>query len=120
VKESSLSINEFNKPLRYEDDYAKAILIVRLIILNPGENIYHPLMGIGITKRRYTLMDGTQELEEEISKQIQTYLPELLNTNVEVVYKDHALYFGITVNKKTYLFKKEDSSDTLTLMELKN
>jgi hypothetical protein len=76
VLEPLLSINNFNKPATVGGDYAVVLLILRLIIMEPGSSIFQPEMGIGIkTRYRHVLEDQLSELDTEIKDQISKYLP---------------------------------------------
>lgn len=111
MNESSLSINnKYNKVEVYKNDYAKAILITRLLLMNKGENIYHPDMGVGIISKRFSLIDGTYELENEINEQVKQYLPELIGNKVEIEERDQCLFFSINIDNKSFIFKYEDNN----------
>lgn len=98
MKEHVLSLNNFNMPKVYNGSDAEYILIVRLLLLEPGKIQTHPYMGVGIISRyRYNNEDNFLiTLENDIKQQIQTYLPQLVMTNVSLVIKNNIL--GIIIN----------------------
>ena len=98
MKEHVLSLNNFNMPKVYNGSDAEYILIVRLLLLEPGKIQTHPYMEVGIISRyRYNNEDNFLiTLENDIKQQIQTYLPQLVMTNVSLVIKNNIL--GIIIN----------------------
>ena len=59
MKEHVLSLNNFNMPKVYNGSDAEYILIVRLLLLEPGKIQTHPYMGVGIISRyRYNNEDN--------------------------------------------------------------
>lgn len=50
MKEHVLSLNDFNMPKVFDASNSIYVLIVRIILLEPGTFQSHPEMGIGIKK----------------------------------------------------------------------
>lgn len=100
-KEHVLSLNDFNMPMVYDSNDANYILIIRLILLEPGKFQSHPYMGVGIrSKYRFNNESNFLEiLQANIKDQISTYLPDLMMTDVMLVIKDKEL--GIIINTET-------------------
>lgn len=80
------SIDEFKKPVHVTNKTMLAfILIIRLILLEPGTIQSNPEMGVGlVSKYRYGYSDDLESLSVAISQQIATYLPTLSFINVSV------------------------------------
>lgn len=75
-KEYFISLDKFNRPAEVTGEKAEAVLLARLILMNPGSNPLHPSMGIGIKQRYRFSMDKLPELQKEIQEQMNQYLPE--------------------------------------------
>ena len=73
-REYLCSVDKFNKPVVRTKQSAIALLLLRLIILEPGSDPLHPDMGVGIRRYRYT-MNTLNELKQRIKDQIDTYIP---------------------------------------------
>lgn len=83
--EPLLSVDKFHKPVTIKNEDAAILLIVRLILLEPGTFQTHPNMGVGIVSRfRHGLDDDIKQLENEIAKQISKYLPMFSTVRVSV------------------------------------
>lgn len=105
VREYFLSVNDFEQPKIAEDDNAVYILLLRLLMLNPGTIQSHPDMGIGIVKLwRYSDANMVvNELQPIIENQITKYLPGIKLTRVSLeVMNDTELKIAIEVNGVIY------------------
>ena len=49
-REYLMSVNKINEPVVETEQRAIALLLLRLILLEPGSDPLHPDMGVGITK----------------------------------------------------------------------
>lgn len=97
------------------------MLLVRLMLLNPGTIQTHPDMGVGIvTKWRYCDIDQLVDLQLEISRQISTYLPSLRLTNVSLKAKPNSkeLIIEITANGVLYSLETDNENNTIKLANL--
>ena len=47
-REYCMSVDNFKRPLVYKNQQAIAVLLTRLILLNPGSDPLHPDMGVEI------------------------------------------------------------------------
>lgn len=108
-----LSINKYNKVNVVKKKDATYSLLVRLIMMNPGTIQSHPRAGVGLIRnwRYMDTEDKIMDLQLEISKQIQTYLPQLQGVDVKVEQDkkmDGRINFFITVNEKIYVFSENN------------
>lgn len=77
-KELSLSLNSFGVPLELSGKSAWISQIVALIMLEPGTYPSNPLMGVGLKKYEFEVLDtALSKLRNLISSQIKTYLPDI-------------------------------------------
>ena len=98
MKEHVLSLNNFGMPKVFNDNDSAYLLIIRLILLEPGKFQSHPDMGVGIRSRyRFNNEENfLMNLQNDIKKQIDKYLPELSATDVIVTNNNKVL--GIIIN----------------------
>ena len=118
ITEYCLGINEFNRPKSYKKEAATYILLARLILLNPGTYPTHPKMGVGLVKRyRYGDQNCLPELRSEIQSQIEQYLPQFSNIDVELeLHTNKELHIRISVNE--VLYEMTYNPDTFKLSDL--
>lgn len=117
--EHLLSINKFEKPTVAKDNDAVAILITRLILLEPGTIQSHPDMGVGLISRyRYSETGNIESLRRDISDQISKYLPTLAGANVEVSVHDKETTISVTADNIMYTYTFDANTNTLSLKEL--
>ena len=96
-REYLLSVDEFSNPRIVEGKSAIALLLSRLILLEPGSDPLHPDMGVGIKKYRFdSNKDVLTEIKDDITKQLETYLPTYQGTEVQI---------GLTEDKKLQLVR---------------
>lgn len=75
--EPLMSVDKYFKPLVVKDENYAALLIIRLILLEPGTFQTHPDCGVGLISRfRYALEVDMAVLQREIKEQIMKYLPQ--------------------------------------------
>ena len=72
MKEHVLSLNNFGMPKVFNDNDSAYVLIIRLILLEPGKFQSHPDMGVGIRSRyRFNNEENfLMNLQNDIKKQI--------------------------------------------------
>ena len=120
MQEALLSINKYDRPKVLKNEDATYMLLMRILLLNPGSIQSHPEMGVGIiSKWRYSDMDELAELELEIEKQISNYLPKLNASNIEVsqsTENNSEIIIKITVDNVVYAF--ETNNTELRLADL--
>ena len=114
-REYMISINSFRRPEVKKNQEAICMLLLRLLLLEPGSDPLHPDMGVGITKFRYG-MNTLDKLEKRVTDQISTYLPCYPASNVELeVTGDHLLKVYITINDVVYVYDSEETGIPITL-----
>lgn len=108
-REYLCSVNKFNKPVVKTKQAAIALLLLRLIILEPGSDPLHPDMGVGIRRYRYT-MNTVNELRQRIKDQIDTYIPCFKASEVNlVITPDKLCNVEITVNDTIYTYDSKEA-----------
>lgn len=120
MNEYTLSVDKFERPVKKSNEDAIYLLLVRLLLLTPGTIQTHPEMGVGlVTRFRYMSMERLSELQAEISKQIATYLPNLMGVNVEVEQLSAVdIRIKIKVATTLYIFNTDFANQTIKLSEL--
>ena len=104
IVEYFLGTNEFNRPSVWTDVDATYVLLIRLILLEPGTYPNHPRMGVGLVSRyRYAKADELNNLKNDIQNQIATYLPQFSSIDVELTLTNTKdLYIQIIINGIAY------------------
>lgn len=120
-REYLLSVDEFSNPQVVEGKSAIALLLSRLILLEPGSDPLHPGMGVGLRKYRFNSnKDNLQTLQSAIEKQVDTYLPSFQGSEVQLILNDDkTMNINITVGDTTYVYSSEVDNNIDTLDELK-
>lgn len=87
--EPLLSVDKYYKPLvATGEDYA-TLLLVRLILLEPGTIQTHPDLGVGlVSKFRYSTEVDMTKLSNSIKDQINKYLPQFTLVKVKCILGD--------------------------------
>lgn len=121
-KEYHLSSDNFDEPKITTGKKAIGVLLVRLLLLEPGTNPVRPEMGVGLASRyRYISEDNLAILQKDIKTQIRTYLYPFPNLNVQIQLKNHQLILTIIIDNSTYNFiTEEQEGNKVTLTELLN
>lgn len=113
-----LSINEFKEPIKIEGKAAIGLLLVQLIVLEPGSDPLHPGMGVGIKRYRYGI-NNIDDLRKEVEYQIETYLPNFQNATVNIVVtKEKICNIEITVDDIVYVYESDKSDTPITLLDI--
>ena len=115
MQEHVLSINNFNMPKVYDKSDATYMLIVRLLLLEPGKFQSHPYMGIGLkSKYRYNNKEGfLQTLQNDIKNQMSMYLPQLSFTDITLTIKDRILGIIINTNDGAYVVAYDNDKNAI-------
>lgn len=114
-KEYLFSANKFQQPIVYSGPRAIGLLLIRLILLDPGSDPLHPEMGVGIRRFRYG-MDNLNTLTQRIKEQIDTYLPCYPASDVTLVQTpDHFVNIEITINDVVYVYNSQEAPIPITL-----
>ena len=115
MQEHVLSINNFNMPKVYDKSDATYMLIVRLLLLEPGKFQSQPYMGIGLkSKYRYNNQEGfLQTLQNDIKNQMSMYLPQLSFTDITLTIKDRILGIIINTNDGAYVVAYDNDKNSI-------
>lgn len=117
--EYTFSINSFKEPIVETKQRAIALLLVRLILLNPGSDPLHPDMGVGIQQYRYT-MHTLPELKKRVEDQINTYLPMFNSAKVELTLTpDKLCNIEISFDDNLYIYDSHDCPVPIRIEDLK-
>lgn len=123
MKEYLLSTNEYMEPAVVKGSTAYAVLLTRLLLLQPGTNPLHPAMGVGLgPKYRFISEDDIPNLQTHIQEQIDTYLPTefLSSTKVLLTLKENSKYLIITIiaDDTKFVYDTENSNTPIELSDL--
>lgn len=120
-REYLLTVNEFNNPQVVEGKSAIALLLSRLLLLEPGSDPLHPDMGVGIKNYRFNNnKDAINELQDIINKQVDTYLPSYQGSEIELSFKeDNILNVNITIGDTTYVYSSEVEDSDYSIEDIK-
>lgn len=118
-KEYCMSVDNFKKPLIYKNQSAIALLLTRLILLNPGSDPLHPDMGVGIVNYRYA-MGKLDELKSRVYDQINTYLKCFSSAKVDISIDDNKMCnIEITIDETMYIYDSSEAPIPITLESAK-
>lgn len=117
-KAYALSVDRFKKPKVYTDKEARAVMLMRLLIMEPNTDPLHPDMGVGIRMFRYS-MNTLSDLSKRIQDQITTYLPDLSDASVKIlVNPDHTCNVHIIIGDDVYLYDSNTAPVPITLSDI--
>lgn len=118
-REYLFSVNEFNEPAVLTGKSAIGLMLVRLIMMDPGSNPLHPTMGVGIRKYRYGI-NNTEELRKKVQEQIETFLPCYQNATVAIIVTpDKVCNIEIAINDIVYVYDSSIAPIPITLSDIK-
>ena len=118
-REYCLSVNNYKQPKIYEKEQSIALLLTRLILLNPGSDPLHPEMGVGIINYRYAL-GMVEELKSKVVDQVKTYLPCFASPQVEIeVTEDKLCNIKITIDDVIYIYDSSNAPIPISLESVK-
>ena len=119
-REYLFSVDQYNKPKVYTKKQAIGLMLVRLILLNPGSDPLHPEMGVGIKNYRYT-MNTLEDLRRRVEDQINTYLPCFRSSNVSIVQTDnHVCNIEITIDDTIYVYDSKEAPVPIVIDDAKS
>lgn len=119
MKEQLLAIDDFDMPKNIEGIETDIVLLIRLIMLEPGTFQSHPSMGVGlVNKWRYSDSNDLSDLEDEIYRQISKYLPHLMATSVSVKYQSRYIIINIATESYTLVLRTNEDVDTLYIKDI--
>ena len=117
-REYLMSVNKINEPIVERKQRAIALLLLRLILLDPGSDPLHPNMGVGIRKYRFSV-NTLEELRSRISDQISTYLPDFLASEINIVINsDRTCNVEITIDDTIYTYDSKTAPVPITLTDM--
>lgn len=118
-REYLFSVNEFNEPAVLTGKSAIGLMLVRLIMMDPGSDPLHPTMGVGIRKYRYGI-NNTEELRKKVQEQIETFLPCYQNATVAIIVTpDKVCNIEIAINDIVYVYDSSIAPIPITLSDIK-
>jgi hypothetical protein len=119
MKEYLLSTNNFGEPRVLDENDARGINLLRLLLMTQGHNPLFPKMGCNLTLYKHIPSDEVPTLETTITEQVNNYLPECLADTVELsVSTNNYLIINITCKDVKYIFNSEDTSYPITLDQI--
>lgn len=117
-REYLFSTNQYNEPVSVDGKSAIALLLIRLILLDPGSDPLHPDMGVGLKKYRYSL-DQLKELKQKIEEQIDMFLPDYQNATVALIgTPDKICNIEVTINDTVYVYDSSAAPRPILLADI--
>lgn len=117
-REYLISVNKLNEPIVEKEQRAIALLLLRLILLDPGSDPLHPDMGVGIRKYRYSVKTLT-ELKKRVQQQIERYLPDFIASEVNItINSNKTCNIEITINDTIYTYNSNEAPVAITLDDI--
>ena len=114
-REYTLTITPLNRPEVLKQQEAIAMLLLRLILLNPGSDPLHPDMGVGIINYRYAF-GKLDELKKRVQDQIREYLPCFPASEVKIdITSSKLCNILITVNDVVYTYDSAEAPIPITI-----
>lgn len=115
MREHVLSLNDFKMPKVYEAVDTNYILIIRLLLLEPGKLQSHPLMGVGIKSRWRNNNDENflPNLQNEIKNQMATYLPTIPYTGISLNIINKILGIIIETDNGAYVIGYDSATEEM-------
>ena len=114
-KEYLLKVTPFSEPKVATGREAIATMLSRIILLEPGTNPLHPTMGVGLVSK-YRFLDSEDKkmrLKNDISKQVETFLPEYQLLEVDLEYSsDKTVDIKIMIDDAIFIY---DSSEIIPI-----
>lgn len=108
IVEHLIATDDYNKPYTLKDKDALAVILIRLLIMDPGTNPLHPEAGVGLVRRyRFSSPDDMPTLNREIDQQIRVYLPQFSYVNVECTFVEGAIHVNISIDDTLFAFTTE-------------
>jgi hypothetical protein len=111
-----LSLNEFSKPKVFDNPSEAAYVnIIYLILCSKGRYQSHPDMGVGLRERyRYNNEDDLlNTLQQDITSQIEQYLPSLSLVDVSLTLRDGKLGIIIDTTEGIYVVAYDSIKDNM-------
>ena len=114
-EEYSFSIDDFENPKIYKNPEAVAVLLTRLLLLEPGTFQSHPEIGVRLYSRYMYSVNGinVSNLKKDIQKQIIAYLPDYQSASVNVNQDKETIYITIEIDSTIYGFIYNSAAQTI-------
>lgn len=120
--EGVFATNKYNGPKILQGKEEVVILLIRLIILDPGNDPLHPEMGVGLfTRWKNCAVEDLPDLQLEIQKQIKVYMPLYQQAGVTVKSENSIMKISIKIDDTLYQFTTSDqpAANEISLAGLK-
>lgn len=104
ITEFAYSVNDFQTPKTYENEEAIAVILTRLLLLEPGTYQQFPNMGVGLfSKYHGGLENDCTGLKIDFENQINMYLPNYFKgTQINVSIKEKTLIITAEIEGALY------------------
>ena len=109
-----MSVDDFKNPKTYSDREAVCVLLVRLLLLEPGTFQSHPNMGVGLVSKYRYGVDVASDLQSNFKNQIELYLPQLQGCRVNVTQSGNVLNIAVEYNNVLYGVSFNQSSNKIS------
>ena len=117
-REFLFSTNEYNEPEKVTGKSAIALLLVRLILLEPGSDPLRPEMGVGIRDYRYSL-DQLKELKKKIEEQVEAFLPDYQDATVALIgTPDKVCNIEIAIGDTVYVYDSSTAPKPIQIADM--
>lgn len=120
LREYSLNVDKYNSPLVYKNFNALGVILMRLMLLEPGTITHSPRMGLGlISKYRYIQSDKARDLAQAIRDQIRDYLDSTAVTDVNITFPnsgENIMVIDISVNQMQFRYFYDRDKITLNML----
>lgn len=118
AREYLFTTNKYNEPQVVTDKSSIALLLIRLILLNPGADPLHPDMGVGLQDYRYSL-NQLEELKSKLEDQIDMFLPDYQDATVALIgTPDKICNIEITIGDTTYVYDSATAPKPIRLDDI--
>lgn len=118
ITEFSFSVNDFLAPKEYKDEEAVAVVLTRLLLLEPGTYQHFPEMGVGLHSKYHNCLESDiNNLKRDFEEQIEKYLPrEFHGTQINVSTKGSILLISAEVDGSLYGITYDTTSERVDNM----
>lgn len=115
IYEHSFSVDDFENPKVYKNSEAMAVLLTRLLLLEPGTIQSHPEMGVGlISKYRYSVEGAASKLKADFEAQIEAFLPDYFQgVTINVTQKGHTFLITAEIDGSIYGISYDSSTSQI-------
>ncbi len=110
-----LSLNDFSRPKVLDKSNAEYVNIIYLLLLSKGKYQSHPTMGVGIRERfRYNNSENLlYDLKNEITAQLNQFLPSIQVVSVDLTLKNTVLGIIISTSAGAYVLAYDSNKDII-------